>query len=311
MGAIETFATEAVARGHRLQFWNELADRCFVGTRIGAADPDFSGRLAHWRVGELALTRVGSTASRIDRVAPASSEGNVVLHLQLRGGVSHQQQGREAALRPGDYVLSCCETPYRIEGPAHELLIVELPRAEISERVGSVEERIGRLGDGSVPGAHLLRSYLLSLWALSDLSIADEDWEAGASRSFYDLLAMALRGDAPARPRSGSSRRRERILCVVEARLTEAQLSIREIAAECDVSVRTLQAVFAEMGTTPSAYLLARRLQRSADRLIADPAISITEVAFDHGFSDSGHFSRCFHRRFGAPPRVWRRRGGV
>lgn len=310
MGATETFATRAVAKPHRLRFWNELADRYFAGTRVDAPDPDFNGRLARWQVGELRLTRLGSDVSTVCRAAPPTSQGNLVLHLQIRGRIRHVQAGVETALGPGDHVLTSCRSPYRIDSRAHELLAVEFPGQRMTDRLGALGDRVGRLGQGAAPGAFLMRNYLLSLWSLSDLPVSDPDWEDGAARSFYDLLALALSATATTLAHPRSPTRRERILRLIEARLADDQLTVAGVAAEAGVSVRTLQQLFAGMGTTPSAYLLERRLKRSADRLVGDPTATITAVAFDHGFSDSGYFSRCFRRRFGLPPSEWRRRGG-
>jgi AraC-like DNA-binding protein len=64
--------------------------------------------------------------------------------------------------------------------------------------------------------------------------------------------------------------------------------------------------MFAAMGTTPSAYILQQRLARAAELLIANPAVSVTAIAFDLGFSDSGYFARCFRTAFGATPTQWR-----
>jgi AraC-like DNA-binding protein len=62
------------------------------------------------------------------------------------------------------------------------------------------------------------------------------------------------------------------------------------------------------MGTTPSAYILERRLARAAERLGAAHEASITEIAFELGFNDSAYFARAFRQRFGVSPREWRRR---
>jgi len=308
MGPTGTFATDAVAKGSRLRFWNELADRYFTGTRVSTPEADFTGWLARWQVSDLGLTRLGSSASTVMRTPPAASEGNIVLHFQVRGRTSHTQMAVETRLSPGDYVLSSCRKPYCIRTGAHELLVAEFPRQPLMERVGSLDDRLGRLGHGAAPGAHLLRNYLLSLSALSQFSVGGSDWEEGACRSFYDLLALALQGGAEIGQRSPASARRERTLSLIEARLGDSDLSTAAIAAEMGISVRSLQMMFAEMGTTPSAYLLERRLRRSADCLISDASRTITDIAFDHGFGDSGYFSRCFHKRFGMPPSAWRRR---
>jgi len=130
------------------------------------------------------------------------------------------------------------------------------------------------------------------------------------SQVFYDLVALAMRGAA--RPETGASvadsALRQRVLGVVEAQLTDPALRTLSLAAACGASVRTIQNLFAGMGTTPSAYILERRLARAAERLSAAPGESITDVAFEIGFNDSAYFARAFRQRFGVSPREWRRK---
>jgi len=60
------------------------------------------------------------------------------------------------------------------------------------------------------------------------------------------------------------------------------------------------------LGVTPHQYLVRCRLRRAA-RLLADPARSITDVAFDVGFADLSNFVRTFRRAAGVSPRTFRR----
>lgn len=101
---------------------------------------------------------------------------------------------------------------------------------------------------------------------------------------------------------------RDKVLALVEAHLSDPNLKTLTLAHACNTSVRTVQNVFASMGTTPSGYVLDRRLARAADRLVATPSASITDIAFELGFNDSSYFTRCFRQRFGAVPREWRSR---
>lgn len=308
MAAVESFATDAISEGDRLRFWNELADRFFFGTRVSAPRPDFNGTLKRWEVSNLLMTRLASSASSVERAPPYSSESNLVLHFQMRGRTRHRQANLEAGLSPGDYVLSSCESPYTIHSGGHELLVAEFPRQPLLDRIKKVDDLTGRRGLGSTPAAHLLRHYLLSLWTMSDLSFENADWESGASEAFFDLLALALNGHTLADGLNSTDVRRDRLLRLVEARLGDEDLSSAAMAAELGISIRTLQMMFAKMGTTPSAYVLERRLRRCADSLLSDPGRMVTDIAFDHGFNDSGHFSRCFRQYFGMPPSAWRKR---
>jgi transcriptional regulator GlxA family with amidase domain len=59
------------------------------------------------------------------------------------------------------------------------------------------------------------------------------------------------------------------------------------------------------LGVTPHQYLVRSRLRHAA-RLLADEARSITDVAYDVGFSDVSNFVRTFGRAAGVSPRSFR-----
>ena len=60
------------------------------------------------------------------------------------------------------------------------------------------------------------------------------------------------------------------------------------------------------LGVTPHQYLVRCRLRHAA-RLLADPARSVTDVAYDVGFADLSNFVRTFRRAAGVSPRMFRK----
>ncbi|MFN2243397.1 MAG: helix-turn-helix transcriptional regulator, partial [Anaerolineae bacterium] len=60
-----------------------------------------------------------------------------------------------------------------------------------------------------------------------------------------------------------------------------------------------------ELGVTPIAYLNRYRVHQ-AKQLLSDTSKSITEIALEVGFSDSGYFSRVFRREVGLSPEAYR-----
>jgi CheY-like chemotaxis protein len=60
-----------------------------------------------------------------------------------------------------------------------------------------------------------------------------------------------------------------------------------------------------ELGTTPMQYLQRFRVNQ-AKLLLKNSQRSITEIALDVGFTDSGYFSRVFHRQTGMSPEAFR-----
>ena len=87
------------------------------------------------------------------------------------------------------------------------------------------------------------------------------------------------------------------------------EISRKDIARHVNIAEDYLTFCFRqELGTTPIKYLQRYRVNR-AKALLVENTNSITEIARTVGFSDSGYFSRIFHRETGMSPDEFRRRG--
>jgi signal transduction histidine kinase/AraC-like DNA-binding protein len=86
-----------------------------------------------------------------------------------------------------------------------------------------------------------------------------------------------------------------------------SSISRTDLARHVSLSEDYLTACFRmELGVTPIAYLNRYRVHQ-AKRLLSDTDKTITEVAIEVGFSDSGYFSRVFRREVGVSPEAYRR----
>lgn len=306
MGALLKFHTADVAPPDRARYWNEIADRAFTGTFVNVPGEDFAGKMLSWRVGELDMIRTDSSHSAVGRNPLPQNDERLILHLQCRGNSEHMQGRSECTLQPGDFVLASPHQPYAIRLTGHELLVVEFPRAPLAERFPGIDDALMQRMCGATPGGRVFHDFLLSLWQQGERASEDPEWEIGVNAVFYDLAAMAVRGAQRPSVDAGEADMRRRVLAMVAANLEDPALRTTSIADACSISVRTVQNMFAAMGTTPTAYILDQRLRRAADRLVARPDSSITEIAFELGFNDSAYFTRCFRQQFGAAPRDWR-----
>ena len=83
-------------------------------------------------------------------------------------------------------------------------------------------------------------------------------------------------------------------------------ISRTDLARHVALSEDYLTACFRkELGVTPIAYLNRYRVHQ-ARQLLTDTGKSITEIALEVGFSDSGYFSRVFRREVGVSPEAYR-----
>ncbi len=96
----------------------------------------------------------------------------------------------------------------------------------------------------------------------------------------------------------------------IESHLTDEQFSVEVLAEKVGMSVNHLnRKLGALIDQTAGKLIRSMRLQRAAD-LIQQQAGSISEIAYDTGFSSPAHFARSFKQQFGLSPTEYQKAGG-
>ena len=89
---------------------------------------------------------------------------------------------------------------------------------------------------------------------------------------------------------------------VVEARLSDSDLSVDDLAAAMNLSrVQLYRKVKAISGSSPVELLRTARLNRGYQLLVKTDK-TISEVAYDVGFTAPSYFTKCFKDEFGISP---------
>jgi len=117
--------------------------------------------------------------------------------------------------------------------------------------------------------------------------------------------------DAPAEDRAWAAGLRDpqirKALSLLHTRAMEPWTA-DDLAAELGMSRSAFAARFnAVMGMPPMRYLTRWRMRLAANDLTGRGK-SVSEVAYDLGYSSEAAFTRAFRREFGAPPGEWRTR---
>lgn len=87
----------------------------------------------------------------------------------------------------------------------------------------------------------------------------------------------------------------------------DGQLALKQVAAECGLSVSHFSRAFrASVGLAPHRWLIKRRIE-VAKSLLPDGRLSLAHVAVASGFADQSHFTRVFATMCGVSPGRWRR----
>jgi AraC-like DNA-binding protein len=133
-------------------------------------------------------------------------------------------------------------------------------------------------------------------------ALLDRPMRAADARTVETLVPL-VDEQISARPQLASFA--ERVSAHVARSLPEST-DVKNLARVMRMGARTLQRRLEQEGTTFTDVLDRARLD-VARGLLADPTLSLAEVAFRLGFADLATFSRAFKRWTGVPPGQWRR----
>jgi AraC-like DNA-binding protein len=175
-------------------------------------------------------------------------------------------------------------------------LDLSIPEPLHSRRYAELRDVRVRFGADATPGVRLRlldnpRGYPLAMADANARRVAEERCrrlvqQAAGVRRFADWVAMTLR------------------------EVNEGLPSLEELAAMLNLSKRTLNRYLEREGT--SYRELSGRIQHQlACERLASGTMSVTEVAYSLGFSDSSNFARAFKAHAGHSPGEYRRRKSI
>ncbi|MEZ5653153.1 MAG: helix-turn-helix domain-containing protein [Burkholderiaceae bacterium] len=129
----------------RVAYWTDLVCDTYVGLNCdpGAGRADIQGEILVDRLAALDLSRVTATAQRVCRTPArisAAHEDFFLVSIQTVGHGRVLQDGRCAALGPGDYALYDSTRPYELQFDGDfQQFVLMLPRAALQSVVRNTE----------------------------------------------------------------------------------------------------------------------------------------------------------------------------
>lgn len=122
---------------------------------------------------------------------------------------------------------------------------------------------------------------------------------------FQTLLPLLLEANDE-KTLSGADKAYKKALAFI-AENADRQFSYTELCDEVGYSQAYIGREFKKRtGKSVFEYIVDFRI-RTAQKLLADTKLSITDIAFSVGYSDSNYFSNTFKARVGVSPKAWRK----
>jgi AraC family transcriptional regulator, positive regulator of tynA and feaB len=296
MALLEVMSTAEVSVRDRLPFWNSIARETVAPIRVEPlGEGPFEARMYRRRLRECEILSPCSSPARIFSAPDNANAGILNIQVQHRGRSTNHTGGRTAVLEEGDFVLYDPSRPLWLS-------FEEYTQAIVLRQVGVPVS--GKSGAGA-----LFSGFIRKAWEEMERD-RDGDWVESLGDAIWPLLDMAYAGTRSPAEANRREERRRVLFDAVEAELTDPELDVHRLARRMGVSARYVQMLFAELGTTPRAFIQNRRLELAARRLSREGLdTTVTDVAYDVGFNDLSSFCRAFRRRFETSPRNYRAGG--
>ncbi len=304
------FSTDRVHPRDRLSYWREEASRAFVAHDFSSSvGRSFRGVIRAGSLDVLGLALFESDAATIKRTQRClreDADDDLLVCMQIGGGMIVHQDSRDAPLAVNDMVLIDPRRPFSLTiGAGHGALAVKVPRRELQGRLGDVTSLTARTINSREPTAALASGFLAML--PKHVGALNGRIATKVAHQALDLVALAFAANAPAEHVALSSRRTAvllRLKATIDGALRDHTLKPADAAAAAGISVRYANALLAEEGTSLERFIVSRRLQHCHQALV-DPAQAhrtVSDIAYAYGFSDPSHFTRRFKAQFGCLP---------
>ncbi|MDS0527032.1 AraC family transcriptional regulator [Clostridium sp. SHJSY1] len=141
---------------------------------------------------------------------------------------------------------------------------------------------------------------------VSEYANKADGWQTLLGANFMILVTILSRlYSFDDRPEKSNIINIAKSISYIENHYTE-DISIDVLAETSHYSSRHFSRIFSETyNTTPLNYILSLRINKAC-RLLKERGLTISDVAFQCGFSDNNYFSRIFKKRVGLTPKQFR-----
>lgn len=246
----QRWSTDAVPPAQRLDYWVSAISEGFLAMDANSSQRQaFRGELVSAPLGPIGVNRVVADAQQVWRTSRGiarSCDNFCYLLGNLDSPWRVEQDGRHAALAPGDFTLVDSRRPYHFDFPQGPSTVsLELPLEWVTLWLAKPEAHVALTFRADEPGWGAALAAFARPWEPA-MACAPPLPASLLTDQLGGLLALAC-GENPERTstRSGLA---SRIDAQLRARLAEPGLTAADVAATLSVSVRSLHRAMAANG---------------------------------------------------------------
>lgn len=291
----------------------EACRQAIVGYDVAVeSDIDYEAQFHGLAQKDLCILKIESMPCRVVRILDQPRNvfsDSLVLIFALSGRLLAEQDGRSTLLGPGEGALLVADRGYwlRAEDP-HSVLKFRFPRTLLSRPSDLLQHTARNFFEA--PGISRLffnfaNDFSRHAHAMSPLQASK------VAQTLVRMLETVIGGFSDQQEWGLSQQRAatlRRVKSLIQENLGDENLRSAWVSDRLQLSIRYLNKLFENEGTSLGRYIWDQRLESAAadlaDRM--QNGVPISSVAFKHGFKNLSHFSSAFRTRYQTSPREYR-----
>jgi AraC family transcriptional activator of tynA and feaB len=293
------------------EVWRDLLrSMCGRYYSEGIEPNDFSGWVRPLTVRGFTTLDIGSNAQRVERTyrdVRLDGADHYFTLFPASGQLAMIHNGQAVQLAVGDVALVDASRP--VTYCAHtgsepwNTISLSLPRQSLVSYLG-FEPQGGLFRRGGTPAGRLLFDLIRTSDNGEESALSPAD--SYMRLAVYDLVGALFAPPGPWPDSRHTDKLFARIRAIINDGCADPDFGPHEVAAEAGISLRYLQKLFTQRGSTCSEFIYSLRLDHAARLLYRRGSLGtnqpLSEIAYACGFRDYTHFARKFRLRFGYAP---------
>jgi AraC-like DNA-binding protein len=311
--AVEVVSTATTSPASGFDQWEHHAQETCGTLQIHCEPDSFAcGRIVTATLVDLHVSVISADPHTVVRQprATGGEPGHVYVTTPLRGFAVVSQDDRHVAVPPGEVVTFDTSRPYTLTMPEPFRMVAVRAQHQSLGPTSDSTRRLETNSWSSLTGIGALASRTLDVLGhhLTELEEASFEPLGSTVASIVNTL-FAERAHFAGGPRPDRRGLMASICRTARECLADSELNPAMLARRHSISLRSLQMLFAEHGTSPARWIRDERLHRvRAD--LTDPRLAHLTVAMigeRWGLVDASQVSRLFRAKYGVSPSQYRK----
>ncbi|MBQ8756232.1 MAG: helix-turn-helix domain-containing protein [Lentisphaeria bacterium] len=249
----------------------------------------------------------------VENVIEHDHDNCIEITIVSEGTALHHSDGKTIHLQKGDCLVTLIDGRHSIEEPKNLELFTISCTTELDKMIGFNLNFLHGMRDlftgrGETIIFHLNSAEFTDIWrVVNQMNKLQSNSKSGELRSSFAILLCLLAQAYSRILMTGKNQYRlEKTLDYINNHYNE-EIELAKLAKLSALSESQLIRTFKKnYGITPIGYQLELRLTES-QRLLRETTMSVSEISYRLGFSDSNYFSHFFRRKLGSSPAQYRR----